>query len=131
MSTQTPAPTAGRRLSPLALAGLIIAAVLLVVGAPVALITTGIIGFGAAASVDDAPARDKELQKADPAGGTACNYLDMEMGGIGTWDDVAEHTFYATTMSIRTATTERELYDACTAAGANLQPWPGQLPSFD
>jgi hypothetical protein len=116
-----------RRLPWWAIVLMVVIGLATVAGGTVAAIALGIASFGHHAQfVDDAPARDKALQAADPAGGTACNYLDMSIGGIGSYEQAAEQAAGASTEAIRTATTARQMYDACVAAGANMSPWPAR-----
>lgn len=114
-----------RRLPWWAIALLIVAGLATVAGGTVAAIALGIASFGRHAQFveQDAPARDKALQAADPDGGTACNYLDMSLSGIATYEQAAELAATAATPAIRSATTARQMYDACVAAGANMSPW--------
>lgn len=121
---RTRKPTS-RRLPWWAILLMALVAVAVIVGGTIAAIALGIASTGAHAQFveQDAPARDKALQVADPDGGDACNYLDMSLSGIATYEQAAELAATATTPAIRAATTARQMYDACVTAGANMSPW--------
>lgn len=91
----------------------------------VGLVAVGVIGFGVAANTGDSDQkRSRDFSAADPAGGSACAYLDTYLyGGIGTWENADSVAEKATTSAVRAATTPRQMYDACVAAGANMSPW--------
>jgi hypothetical protein len=105
----------------------------LLVAGVVAATALGILGASGAAQIHQGAPRASAaaFNQRDPNGADACRYLDMEMGGIARWDDVAPHAAQSSTPAIRTATTERALYDACVANNAIISSWPGQLPAFD
>lgn len=97
------------------------AVVMLAVG----LVVAGVVGFGVVASSGGGSdvKRDKAFTAADPAGSSACDWLDMHLNGIGSWQDADSAAAKATTEDVRAATTPHEMYDACVAAGANMSPW--------
>ncbi|GLY08220.1 hypothetical protein [Actinoplanes sp. NBRC 101535] len=101
------------------LAGLGLAAVSILV-----LTVAGIVGSGAAATLDpdDKVARDQTFTAADPNGSAACDWLDMAAHGIADEAQAWELATTATTPAIRDATTAAELRAACVAAGANMRP---------
>lgn len=118
-----PPPVPARRRVPVwvwVVSGLVVGTVLLVVG----LIAAGIIALGVAGSqVGDDQQRDKEFTAADPAGSSACHWLDMYLHGIATWQQTKDTAAQATTAGVRDATTPRQMYDACVAAGSNQSDW--------
>jgi len=96
------------------------AAVLLVAG----LMVAGVIRFGVASNtVHDDQQRDKAFTAADPAGSKACDWLDMHLHGIATWQQAKDAAAESTTVGVRDATSPRQMYDACAAAGANMSEW--------
>lgn len=91
--------------------------------APIVVITGGIFGYQAAtAVVETAADRDKKLTAADPDGGKACDLLDMANSGVGSTAAAITQASTAKTDGIRAANSPDALYEACTAAGANMSP---------
>lgn len=132
--TQLPAPAGKlRRTVPLWAAILMaVGSLALGVGLTIAAIAVSIAGFGAAATVDDAPApASSSLDQVDPAGADACRYLDMALGGVGTFGHARELAAGAGDPRIRAAVSNYELYQACVQAGANMSPWPEFVPTQD
>lgn len=94
-----------------------------VAGLAVGLVAAGVIGYGVATTGRSDVEHDKRFTAQDPAGSSACHWLDMHLNGVGSWQDARDAAGKATTRAVRDASSARSMYDACVAAGANMSPW--------